>query len=75
MMSLNELANEIAAIHKAANTIEVKGVQNMSIVMGICERCEHLIEGLKNVAEEIQNGTKNDEKEGDVNGDDGTGSS
>lgn len=65
MTSINELVVEIAKIKNAANSIEVKGVQNMQYVMNICERCDHIIDNLQAITEQIQN-ESNSDKEGDV---------
>lgn len=66
-MSLNEMASEIAAIYKTANSIEVKGLQNINCIVDICNRCEKLVDTLKDISDQIQN-EKSSTEEGDVNG-------
>lgn len=74
MLQINELITEIALIRSKINTVEVRGVQNMSIIIDVCARCEHMIEDLNHVIEEIQNERKTAE-EGEVNAESDTESS
>ena len=74
MVQINELITEIALIRSKINTVEVRGVQNMSIIIDVCAHCEHMIEDLNHVIEEIQNERKTAE-EGEVNAESDTESS
>lgn len=65
MMNINELIAELMIVRDGINTVEVKGVKNLSIVLGLYERCDSLIERLKNVIDELQN-VSNNEKEGET---------
>lgn len=65
MMNINELIAELMIVRDGINTVEVKGVKNLSIVLGLYERCDSLIERLKNVIDELQN-VSNNEKEGEI---------
>lgn len=67
MLSLNELVVQIAKIRNSVNSIEVRGIQNMQLIMGVYETCDHLIESLNRISEQIQN-EKSSTEEGDVNG-------
>ncbi len=71
MITVNELMNQIAMTRQEIDSVEVKGVQNMAIMIGIYNRCIHLNEELQKMTDEIQNGRK---EVGDTNGEFDSGS-
>lgn len=71
MITVNELMNQIAMTRQEIDSVEVKGVHNMAIMIGIYNRCIQLNEELQKMTDEIQNGRK---EVGDTNGEFDSGS-
>ena len=64
MFTMTDLLLEISKIRNEADSIEVKGTQNMAIIIRICERCDALINNLETIAKLLQNENKSDEEGG-----------
>lgn len=70
MITLQDFTMELVKMRKALDTIEVKGLENASLLCFLYERCDKMIEEIKKVSEELSENdikNQNDSKEGDVN--------
>ena len=79
METLHDFGMEVMKIREAANSIEVKGQQNASLVVFIVEKCNEIVKAINNVIErskipsEDQNGEEFAKEEGEVNGEPDSG--
>ena len=71
MKTLYDLGMEITKIREAANSLEVKGEQNASLVIYIFRKCNEIIEEINVIVNNFndgQNGEDQSHEEGQVNG-------
>lgn len=76
-MTLYDLGMEVTKIREAINSLEVKGESNASLIVYAFRKCNEIIGAINAVvnqqSETSQNGEKTTEEEGDVNGEQDSG--
>lgn len=71
MVTLYEFSVELSNIKKALDAVEVKGIQNASLLVYASNKCTKMIEAINEVTRELSSKASNNQngsKEGDVNG-------
>lgn len=56
MTTLGDIINEVNKIKDLINSVEVKGYENMRLMIVAYERCNNLVTSITQTAQEIQNG-------------------
>ena len=72
-MSVNDIINRIENIQLILDKMEIRGVQNAQILTVSYEQCNQLKQQIKDLFEEIQNVSKNEPEDGEIDAGNDTG--
>lgn len=59
-MTLYDLGTELIKIRDAANNIEVKGIQNVTMIYAICSKCDNIINEINEIVKNQEASKKDD---------------
>lgn len=64
MLTLGDIINELNEVKKLIDSVEVKGYENMHLMMVAYERCSALVTVITQTVQELQNAGNNQSTEG-----------
>ena len=73
MITYNEILNGLTTIRKVLDQIEVKGCNNAKALAVADEHSRILVDAITKAVEEIQNGSKNEPGDGEIDAGNDTG--
>lgn len=73
MIAPNEIITKIMTIQLILDKIEVHGIVNAKAIAAAYDQCTELTKQIKDTLEQIQNGSKNEPEDGEIDAGNDTG--
>ena len=73
MVTQNEILGRIENIQLVLDKIEVRGIPNAQAIAVSYEQCNQLKRQIRDLFEQIQNGSKNEQEDGEIDAGNDTG--